>query len=97
VFNRFYEKYRKKGLAIVYINNNGANAEEVRAFSEELKIRFPVIFDPEGKIAGQYNVKVQPLALVLSPEHKLLAALWGAWAKRNWTNCWPGTYNNFTR
>jgi hypothetical protein len=45
--------------------------------AEELQIRFPVIFDPEGKIAEQYNVKVQPLALVLSPEHKLLAALLG--------------------
>ncbi len=77
VFNRFYEKNRQKGLAIVYINNNGTNAEEVRAFAEELQIRFPVIFDPEGKIAEQYNVKVQPLALVLSPEHKLLAALLG--------------------
>lgn len=77
VFNRFYDRYRDKGLAVVYINNNGADAKEVRAFTEELKIRFPVIFDPEGKIAAQYNVKVQPLALVLSPEHKLLAALLG--------------------
>jgi peroxiredoxin len=73
----FYDKYRQRGLEIVYINNNGANAEEVKIFAQELKINFPVIFDPEGKIAKQYNVKVQPLTLVLSPEHKLLAALLG--------------------
>ena len=76
-FNMFYEKYRQKGLEIVYINNNGADTEEVKAFVRELKINFPVIFDPQGKIARQYNVKVQPLTLVLSPEHKLLAALLG--------------------
>jgi len=76
-FNMFYDKYRQRGLAIVYINNNGANPEEVKTFARELNIDFPVIFDPEGKIARQYNVKVQPLTLVLSPEHKLLAALLG--------------------
>ena len=77
VFNMFYDKYRQKGLEIVYINNNGSNAEEVKGFVAELKIDFPVIFDPEGKIAQKYNVRVQPLTLVLSPEHKLLAALLG--------------------
>ena len=77
IFNTFYDKYRQKGLEIVYINNNGANTEEVKTFVRELKINFPVIYDPEGKIAKQYNVKVQPLTMVLSPEHKLLAALLG--------------------
>lgn len=77
IFNMFYDKYRQRGLEIVYINNNGANAEEVKIFAHELKINFPVIFDQEGKIAKQFNVKVQPLTLVLSPEHKLLAALLG--------------------
>ena len=77
VFNMFYNKYRQKGLEIVYINNNGANTEEVQTFVRELKIDFPVIYDPAGKIAKQYNVKIQPLTMVLSPEHKLLAALLG--------------------
>ena len=77
IFNKFYEKYRQKGLEIVYVNNNGEKSEDVQKFADELNIRFPVIFDPEGKIAKQYNVKVQPLTLVLSPEHKLLAALLG--------------------
>jgi peroxiredoxin len=77
IFNLFYDKYRQKGLEIVYINNNGSQADEVKAFARELKIGFPVIYDPEGKIAKQYNVKVQPLTLILSPEHKLLAALLG--------------------
>jgi len=76
-FNMFYSEYGPKGLKIVYINNKGANAEEVRSFARELNIDFPVIYDPEGKIAKQYNVRVQPLTLVLSPEHKLLAALLG--------------------
>ncbi len=77
IFNMFYDKYRQMGLEIVYINNNGTNAEEVETFVRDLDVDFPVIYDPQGKIAKQYNVKVQPLTLVLSPEHKLLAALLG--------------------
>jgi len=77
IFNAFYEKYRPKGLEIVYINNNGVTIDEVETFVEDLKINFPVIYDPDAKLAKQYNIKVQPLTLVLSPEHKLLAALLG--------------------
>ena len=77
IFNRFYDRYRQKGLEIVYINNNGTDVAEVKKFADELNVRFPVLFDPEGKIARQYNIKAQPVALVLSPEHKLLAALLG--------------------
>ena len=50
---------------------------EVKTFASELGIDFPVIYVPEGTIAKQYNVRVQPLTMVLSPEHKLLAALLG--------------------
>jgi len=77
IFNEFFEKYGSKGLEIVYINNNGKNIEEVKTFVRDLEIAFPVIYDPDGSIAKKYNVKVQPLTLVLSPEHKLLAALLG--------------------
>lgn len=77
IFNKFYDKYRQKGFEIVYINNNGANSAEVQNFTDELQIQFPVIYDPDGKLAKKYNIKVQPLTLILSPEHKLLAALLG--------------------
>jgi peroxiredoxin len=75
IFNKFYQKYREQGLDIVYINNDGNNIDAVKNFVKELDIKFPVIFDPDGKIAKQYNVRIQPLTLILSPEHKLLAAL----------------------
>lgn len=77
IFNKFYDKYRQRGFEIVYINNNGANSAEVQNFTDELHVQFPVIYDSKGRLAKKYNVKVQPLTLVLSPEHKLLAALLG--------------------
>jgi peroxiredoxin len=77
VFNKFYADYKKAGLAMVYINNNGSNKHAVEKFAAELGIKFPVVYDPSAKLAKQYNIKVQPLTMVLSPEHKLLAALLG--------------------
>ena len=77
IFNKFYEKYHDKGLEIVYINNNGADAAAVKNFVDDLEVHFPVIYDPKGDIAKKYNIKLQPLTMILSPEHKLLAALLG--------------------
>ena len=77
IFNKFFADYGKAGLAMVYINNNGTDRHAVEKFVEELNIKFPVVYDPSGKLAKQYNIKVQPLTLILSPEHKLLAALLG--------------------
>lgn len=76
-FNDFFNKNKQKGLQIIYINNNASSLEAVRTFAQDLKIPFPVIFDPKGKIAATYNVKLQPLTLVLDPDHRLLAALMG--------------------
>ena len=76
-FNSFYSAHKDSGLMVVYLNTNASNLEEVETFSREFDIQFPVIYDMEGKIAKQYNIKAQPLTLVLSPEHKLLAALLG--------------------
>ena len=77
IFNKFFADYGKAGLAMVYINNNGADIHAVEKFAEELNINFPVVYDPSGNLANKYNIKVQPLTLILSPEHKLLAALLG--------------------
>jgi peroxiredoxin len=76
-FNAYFKKHQPNGLKIVYINNDAPNVETVRKFAEKLAIRFPVIADPEALIAAQYNIKAQPLTLLLDPEHRLLAALLG--------------------
>ncbi len=76
-FNAYFDKHQSNGLKIVYINNDAPNLEAVKKFAEKLAIRFPVIADPEARIATQYNIKAQPLTLMLDPEHRLIAALLG--------------------
>jgi peroxiredoxin len=76
-FNAYFEKHRQDGLKIIYINNDAPDIRAVRDFVEKLAIPFPVVADPAGRIAAQYNVKIQPLTMMLDPEHRLLAAVSG--------------------
>ncbi|MBU0728276.1 MAG: TlpA family protein disulfide reductase [Proteobacteria bacterium] len=76
VFNKYYEKYKEQGLMITYINTTQGR-DAVQEFIKELEVVFPVIRDEQGKIAASYNVKLQPMTIVLSPEHTLLAAILG--------------------
>jgi peroxiredoxin len=76
-FNSYFAKHRQDGLRIVYINNDAPDIGAVKEFAEKLAIPFPVIADPKGRIAAQYNVRAQPLTLLLDGDHRLLAALLG--------------------
>jgi len=76
IFNRYFAAYKDKGLKVVYINVTQTE-QEVKAFIEELGIIFPVIRDGGGKIARSFNIKAQPMTIILSPEHTLLAAILG--------------------
>ena len=76
-FNSYFNKHHQEGLQIIYINNDAPDIQAVREFAEKLAIPFPVISDPGGRIAAQYNVRVQPLTLLLDRDHRLLAALLG--------------------
>ncbi len=76
VFNNYYNRFKEKGLHIYYINTSQTK-KEVRDFMKDLDVQFPVILDAEGELAKKYHVKLQPLTIVISPEHTLLAAILG--------------------
>ncbi|MFH7319024.1 peroxiredoxin family protein [Desulfurivibrio sp. D14AmB] len=76
IFNRYYRQYREQGLVIIYISRND-DQEMVRRFIKDLEIEFPVIIDRGDRIAQQYRVKLDPLAVVIDPQHRLAAAVLG--------------------
>lgn len=76
IFNEYFNKYKKDGLKVVYINNS-ADIATVRDFVEDLEIPFPVVLDADGKITASYNVKLVPQTIIISPEQKILAAILG--------------------
>ncbi len=76
IFNRYFDKYKDKGLKVVYINRN-SEEQTVHDFVADLDIVFPVVIDHDGSISKSYNIRLEPQTIVISPDHKILAAILG--------------------
>ena len=59
-----YARYDKKGLVILAVNV-GQSKEAVKAFMADLKITYPILLDPDRKMAGEYEVISVPRAFIL--------------------------------
>ncbi|MCX5877130.1 MAG: TlpA disulfide reductase family protein [Deltaproteobacteria bacterium] len=76
IFNQYFEKYKEAGLRVVYVNRHSDEAT-VRKFVADLEIGFPVLIDKDGSISTRYNIKVEPQTIIISPDHKIIAAILG--------------------
>lgn len=77
IFNRYFDKYKERGLQVVYISASTENKDSVVQFIADLEIPFPVIMDEQANIADLYGVFLYPQTLVISPERKVLAIIPG--------------------
>ncbi len=77
IFNYYFKKYKEKGLHVVYVNTSGEPLDEVKEFVANLEICFPVITEGGIAIGKQYNVKIVPQTIFISPEGKILTAILG--------------------
>lgn len=77
VLNQLFARYQDKGLRVLYVEPLGIDQPTLAAFAKELAIKFPVARDPGGKAAADYRVKALPQTIVLSPDHKIIAAILG--------------------
>ncbi|WP_159441216.1 peroxiredoxin family protein [Desulfopila aestuarii] len=77
LFNSYFEKYRDKGLHVVYVSSFYENIEAVKEFIDLLGVPFPVVMDEEAKLADLYNVKVYPQTFMIGPDRTILANIFG--------------------
>ncbi len=76
VFIDYFNRFKDQGLNVVYVNTI-SDLDSVRQFVDDLEIPFPVAMDDKGTVAGMYQVKIVPQTIIISPEHKILAAILG--------------------
>lgn len=95
IFNQYFEKYKAAGLRVVYINRNSDEAT-VHQFVDDLEISFPVLLDKDGEISSRYNIKVEPQTIVISPDHKIVAAILGGVSEPELKNLLGGYLNKKT-
>ena len=73
---RLYQKYRNQGFVILGINLQD-NKKNAVAFVKELRITFPVAFDPNGEVGRLYGAWGLPATYLIDGNGIALARAWG--------------------
>ena len=77
IINVYFEKYKDKGLKVLYLAANHETNESVTRFVEDLDVPFPMILDKDAKIADLYNVLLYPQTIMLAPGMEVMAIIPG--------------------
>lgn len=77
IFNSYFEKYRDRGLQVIYVSSFYENMQAVNDFVRLFEVPFPVVMDEEAKLADLYNVKLYPQTFMIGPDRTILANLFG--------------------
>ena len=70
------EQFGKKGLRVVAVSLD-EDRETAAVVPRQHRVKFPVVFDPQGGIARKYGVQVIPHTVVIDREGKTHAVLSG--------------------
>lgn len=70
--NEMLARYGDQGFAIVSVNVD-ADREPADAFLAETPARFPVVYDPQGKIAERWGLMGMPSSFVIGPDGKVIS------------------------
>lgn len=77
IINVYFEKYKDKGLKVLYIAANHESKESVTGFVRDLEVPFPMVLDKNAKIADLYNVLLYPQTIMIAPGMKVMAIIPG--------------------
>jgi peroxiredoxin len=70
---KLYDDYASKGVVFLGINSNKKeDAEECEEHAKEHDFKFPVLKDPDNKIADKYDAQVTPEIYVVNTKLELL-------------------------
>lgn len=77
IFNYYFAKYKEKGLHVLYVNTGQEPLAVVESFVADLEIGFPVVAHGGDAVGKQYNVKIVPQTIFLSPDGTIMTAILG--------------------
>jgi cytochrome c biogenesis protein CcmG/thiol:disulfide interchange protein DsbE len=63
--NKLHEKYAARGFKVVGVSVDEGNPDGVKQFVNEQKITYPIVLDPDGKLATLLNTSVIPTSIVV--------------------------------
>jgi len=73
---RLYQEFKSKGFVIVAVDVKDKRTDAL-AFIKELKLTFPVVFDPDGQVGLLYGAWGLPATYLIGLRGEGLARMWG--------------------
>ncbi|HEY7165138.1 MAG TPA: TlpA disulfide reductase family protein [Candidatus Binatia bacterium] len=73
---KLYQEYKDKNFVVFAINVKDRK-QEALAFLKELKLTYPVAFDPEAEVAALYGAWGLPTTYIINAKGEGLARAWG--------------------
>ena len=73
---KLYQEYKDKNFVVLAINVKDRK-QEALTFMKELKLTYPVAFDPEAEVASLYGAWGLPTTYLIGPTGEGLARGWG--------------------
>jgi thiol-disulfide isomerase/thioredoxin len=70
--NEMRAKYGDRGLVVIGINVDRTQTDAAR-FLRDVPASFPIVYDPSGKLATQYDVPGMPSSFVVGPDGAIAA------------------------
>lgn len=75
---RLHDRYGANGFEVIGVSVDEGGVETVRQFVGERKVTYPIIIDPEGKLASILQTSVLPTSLLLDRQGKIVWKHYGA-------------------
>lgn len=75
---RLHDRYGANGFEVIGVSVDEGGVETVRQFIAERKVTYPIIIDPEGKLASILQTSVLPTSLLLDRQGKIVWKHYGA-------------------
>jgi peroxiredoxin len=81
IINSYFDTYQQRGLKVLYVATGNETVERVEAFIEALDITFPVALDSDERLAADYQVRIVPQTIFISPDQYIITAVLGGLGK----------------
>ena len=81
IIDKYYRMLKKQGFEVLAVNVK-QSAAVAEAFTAQMDITFPVLLDPEGKMAKRYGVYAIPTNFLIDREGIIREILVGRYLRR---------------
>lgn len=79
---KLYQEFKDRSLVILAVSFKEP-VDLVKDFQKEFKLSFPVLFDPQGKVAEKYEFRGHPVTFLIDRKGFLAGKVLG---ERDWSS-----------